>query len=105
MSDMKTFTVRELDREPATVLNACDREGAVKIGRRDGRSYTIRPDSWSDRILAVPDFRARLARIFQKRLTSAQARLWKVMEGYRQFGPYLKPQNPKSRTCNGLIVQ
>src|SRR5262245_8716327 len=27
MSDMKTFTVRELDREPATVLDAADKDG------------------------------------------------------------------------------
>jgi len=44
MSDMKTFTVRELDRQPAVVLDACDKEGAVRIRRRSGQSYTIRPD-------------------------------------------------------------
>jgi len=41
---MKTFTVRELDRQPAVVLDACDKEGVVRIRRRTGQSYTIRPD-------------------------------------------------------------
>src|SRR2546422_10818397 len=44
MSDMKTFTVRDLDRRPASVLDACDKEGAVRIRRRNGHSYTVRPD-------------------------------------------------------------
>jgi hypothetical protein len=44
LSDMKTFTVRDLDRQPAVVLDACDKEGAVRIRRRNGRSYTVRPD-------------------------------------------------------------
>jgi len=44
MSDMKTFTVRELDREPSRVLDVCDHEGEVQIRRRDGRRYTIKPE-------------------------------------------------------------
>jgi hypothetical protein len=39
LSDMKTFTVRELDRQPAVVLDACDKEGVVRIRRRNGRSW------------------------------------------------------------------
>jgi hypothetical protein len=45
LSDMKTFTVRELDRQPGVVLDACDREGVVRIRRRTGQCYTIRPDA------------------------------------------------------------
>ena len=45
LSDMKTFTVRDLDREPGAVLDACEREGAVKIRRRNGRTYTLKPDA------------------------------------------------------------
>jgi hypothetical protein len=75
LSDMKTFTVRELDREPATVLDACDREGAVRIRRRNGRTYTLRPDEGPERITALPDFRARIAKVFPKRLTAEQTRL------------------------------
>jgi hypothetical protein len=44
MSDMKTFTVRDMDRRPAEVLDACDKEGAVRIRRRNGHSYTVRPE-------------------------------------------------------------
>lgn len=43
MSDMKTFTVRELDREPSRILDTCDAEGAVQIRRRDGRVYMMQP--------------------------------------------------------------
>ncbi len=75
MSCMKTFTVRELDREPAAVLNACDREGAVRIRRRNGRTYTLHPDMGPDRMTAVPDIRARLAKIFPKPIPAAQSRL------------------------------
>jgi hypothetical protein len=42
---MKTFTARELDRRPVMVLDMCDREGAVRVRRRDGRNYTLRPDN------------------------------------------------------------
>lgn len=74
MSVMKTFTVRDLDREPSAVLDACDREGAVRIRRRDGRAYTVRPDA-PGRITAIPDFRARLAKLFPKPIPAAQSRL------------------------------
>jgi hypothetical protein len=45
MSDMKTFTVRDLDRKPADVLLACDTEGVALIRSRSGRSYEIRPST------------------------------------------------------------
>ena len=75
MSAVKTFTVRELDREPAAVLDACDREGAVRIRRRNGRTYTLRPESGPDRITALPDFRTRTMKIFPKPIPAAQVRL------------------------------
>ncbi|HEX4998571.1 MAG TPA: hypothetical protein VFY29_10100 [Terriglobia bacterium] len=72
---MKTFTVRDLDREPAAVLDAADRDGAVRVKRRDGRTYSIRPvGSGSDRITALPDFAARRKAIFPKRIPAAQVR-------------------------------
>jgi hypothetical protein len=76
LSDMKTFTVRDLDRKPATVLDACDREGAVLIQRRDGRRYTVRPDAGSAQ--KVPwrklfaEHRARIARIFPEPIPKEQ---------------------------------
>lgn len=76
MSDMKTFTVRELDREPAEVLDAADRDGSVRVKRRDGRVYTIRPDPTAARITELPDFRARIKKIFPKPVSKAQARLF-----------------------------
>jgi len=60
---MKTFTVRDLDR------------GAVKMRRRNGRTYTIRADAGPDRMTNVPDLRARLAKVFPKPIPAAQSRL------------------------------
>jgi hypothetical protein len=75
MSDMKTFTVRELDRAPATVLAACDRDGEARIRHRNGRTYRIKPEAAPARfITAVPDFAARRRKLFPKPLTAAFAR-------------------------------
>ena len=75
MSDMKTFTVRELDREPSRVLDVCDSEGVVQIRRRDGRAYVLRTAKRSARIKRLPDFRARLKRIFPNPIPAKQAAL------------------------------
>ena len=75
MSDMKTFTVRELDREPAAVLDAADKEGVVRIKRRDGRSYSLQPDGGRKRITALPDFAARRNAIFSRMIPASQVRL------------------------------
>jgi hypothetical protein len=76
---MKTFTVRELDRKPVAVLDTCDREGAVRVQRRDGRSYTVRPDAPLARKVPwrrlVAEHRARIARIFPEPLSKEQVRL------------------------------
>jgi hypothetical protein len=72
MSDMKTFTVRELDREPAAVLDAADKDGLARVRRRDGRAYTVRPEMTARRITALPDLRARLKKIFPKPIPAAQ---------------------------------
>jgi hypothetical protein len=78
MSDMTTFTVRELDREPARILDLCDAEGAVRVRRRDGRLYTIRrdpsspaPGSWSK---SIAHRRKRLKEIFPKPIPIKQVR-------------------------------
>ena len=44
MSDMKAFTVRDLDRTPAKVLAAADRDGLARVRSRDGRLYVLRPE-------------------------------------------------------------
>ena len=37
-----TFTVRDLNRQPAAILKACDQLGSVRIRTRDGRAYELR---------------------------------------------------------------
>lgn len=39
-----TFTVRDLNRQPAEVLKACDKRGSVRIQTRDGRAYSLRAE-------------------------------------------------------------
>jgi hypothetical protein len=74
MSDMKIFTVRDLDRVPSAVLDAADRDGAVRIKRRDGRTYSIRPEAgMSERITSLPDLAGRRKAIFTKSIPAAQA--------------------------------
>lgn len=43
MSDMKTFTVRDLDRNPKAVLEASKAEGTAFIRSRDGSRYVLTP--------------------------------------------------------------
>jgi hypothetical protein len=74
MSGMKTFTVRQLDREPAVVLDAADREGIVQVKRRNGRVYSIQPEGRAKRIIALPDFSARRRAIFPRTIPASQAR-------------------------------
>lgn len=72
MSDMKTYTVRDLDREPSALLDLADRDGVVRIKRRDGRTYFIRPEGRaSAKITSLPDFAARRKTIFSKRIAAA----------------------------------
>ena len=40
-----TFTVRDLNRQPAQILRACDERGSVRIRTRDGRTYDLRAES------------------------------------------------------------
>ncbi|MGI8820619.1 MAG: hypothetical protein ACR2ID_07125 [Chthoniobacterales bacterium] len=71
MADMKSFTVRQLDRETSRMMEAC----SVKIRRRDGRSYTLEADRTVCKISDLPDFAARMAKIFPKRINAAQTKL------------------------------
>ena len=82
MSDMKTFTVRDLDRKPGAILDVCDREGAVQIRRRDGRTYTMRaartksPSPASrDEASGLPDFAARRRALFPESIPREQMEL------------------------------
>jgi hypothetical protein len=67
MSDMKTFTVRDLDRRPNQVLEACDSYGEARIRCRDGRTYVIKTEETAaSPMLALPDFAARRRELFGK---------------------------------------
>ena len=82
MSDMKTFTVRQLDREPATVLDAADKEGVVQVRRRDGRVYSIQAEASARNAIVLPDFAARRRAIFPRMIPAAQVRkVDKLMRG------------------------
>ena len=78
LSDVKTFTVRDMDRKPATVLDACDREGVVRIQRRNGRRYTLRPEAGTGQKVpwrkAYGEHLARMKRIFPEPIPEEQLR-------------------------------
>ncbi len=72
MSDMKTFTVRDLDRSPGTVLKAAEADGAVLVCCRDGRAYRISPERSTPRPAKAPDFAAWRKQAGMPRLNRAQ---------------------------------
>ena len=47
-----TFTVRDLNRQPAAILKACDQLGSVRIRTRDGRSYELRNEKPARAVVA-----------------------------------------------------
>lgn len=70
MSDMKTFTVRELDRSPGVVLEASRIDGKARIRARGGQAYIIMPESApAQRITSLPNFAARRAALLAKPLS------------------------------------
>ena len=75
MSDMKTFTVRDLDRSPGLVLEASRTDGGARIRERSGRSYIIAPErSPEKRITALPAFSFRRGKLFKRPLSPELAR-------------------------------
>lgn len=75
MSDVKSFTVRDLDRRPSEVLEACDAHGEARIRRRDGRTYLLKAEEPAGtKITALPDFAARRQKLFARPLSRAFAR-------------------------------
>ena len=68
--------MRQLDRQPSAVLDAADKDGAVRIKRRNGRVYSLAPVvTASTTIRALPDFAARRKAIFSRPIPAAQVRL------------------------------
>jgi hypothetical protein len=75
MSDMKTFTVRDLDRSPGEVLEASRIDGKARIRERGGKTYIITPEmSPTSHITALPNFAARRAALLPRPLSPAFAR-------------------------------
>ena len=66
MSDMKTFTVRELDRSPGTVLEASKKDGRARIRERSGQTYIIIPEAMAEKaITGLPNFQKRRQQMFR----------------------------------------
>ena len=74
LSDMKTFTVRDLDRHPGVVLDTCEREGEVEIRRRNGSTFAMVPKGRRGATRPLPDFRARMKAAGMKPLSEKQTR-------------------------------
>lgn len=74
MSDMKTFTVRELDRSPSTVLEASKVDGRARIRERSGQTYLVIPEAPPEKpITGLPDFKKRRQRLFRGVLPASTA--------------------------------
>jgi hypothetical protein len=75
MSDMKTFTVRDLDRSPSVVLAASRIDGRARVRERGGLTYIIMPEARPIKLIkAVPDFAGRRGRLFKGTLSASAVR-------------------------------
>ncbi len=75
MSDMRTFTVRDLDRSPSVVLDASREDGRVRIRARGGQTYIITPEVAPQKQMSdLPDFSVRRGRQFEGTLTVSSVR-------------------------------
>lgn len=83
MSDMKTFTVRDLDRSPSVVLDASRTDGRARIRERGGQTYIITPEKGPPRrITAPPEFSLRRRKLFKGTLAPSFVRRFdKAMAG------------------------
>ena len=59
---MKVYTFSEARQEFASVLDHAQKEGVVRINRRDGRAFTVQPVKASRSPLAVKGVNLRLTR-------------------------------------------
>lgn len=77
MSDMKTFTARDLNRSPAKVLAAADRDGVARVRSRNGRTYSVKPDVFVAAKVDWPSFvqsrRVALERLGMPRISKREA--------------------------------
>lgn len=83
MSDMsqsaiQDFTIRDLNRHPSKVLEACDRVGSVRIRSRKGRIYRLQAEPAPETAASAssrPDFAARRRALGMPRMTRTQSEL------------------------------
>ena len=75
MSDMvaDTFTVRDLNRKTAKVLEICDRLGTVHIRTRAGKVYSLQVEAAGSKMGSLPDFAARRRKAGMKRMSAAES--------------------------------
>jgi hypothetical protein len=59
---MKVYTYSEARQQLATVLEQAGREGGVRIRRRDGEVFVLRPERAKGSPLEVPGLNLRLTR-------------------------------------------
>jgi hypothetical protein len=59
---MKEFTYSEARQRLATLLERARREGAVRIRRKDGQVFVLRPEQAAGSPLDVPSIGTRLSR-------------------------------------------
>ena len=59
---MKVYTFSEARQNFASVLESAQKEGAVRVNRRDGRAFTIQPVQQSPSPLAVEGVNLELSR-------------------------------------------
>ena len=85
----RAFTLRDLNRQPAKVLAACDLHGAVRIRTRDGRAYRLKPEA------PEPDRTAKVE--------SLVARRERLRERLRQAG-FVPPAPGEIERINRLIA-
>jgi antitoxin Phd len=59
---MKEFTAAEARQRLASLLDRASKEGAVRIRRKDGQAFVLRPEPSALSPLDVPAVEARLSR-------------------------------------------
>jgi hypothetical protein len=59
---VKEFTVAEARQRLASLLERATRDGAVRIRRKDGQAFVLRPETGAGSPLDVPAILARLSR-------------------------------------------
>lgn len=75
ITDVPDFTVRDLNRQLAKVLETCDRVGLIRIRSRKGGTYELRPEPKPAPTIkpGYPDFAARRRALGMPMMTKAQS--------------------------------